>query len=190
MVKRVKVRNPINVKQELVNSIMDVDINNLKIGSVYEIDTRSISRSANPGIDARDRFPLRDNNIRFIRIVSKPSQTFYKIRPLNDDMTERRLGSFQVGNRPPIAKGTTLTIEFPLPILREIVSPAEAIRDTISSKAKYQAIKEVLGKQGLPDTMDSGIGTFLPPNVKPPPKQSGVGRRKTKKAKRKTRSRK
>lgn len=65
----------------------------------------------------------------------------------------------------------------------------DEVAKTISSKAKYQAIKEVLGSRGLPDTVESGIGMFLPPDVKAPPKQTGLGKRKTRRriTKKKTR---
>lgn len=55
----------------------------------------------------------------------------------------------------------------------------------ISQKAKVQAVKDVLAQKSIPEESSSGpLGTILGmAGIKQPPKQSGVGRRKTRKSK-------
>jgi hypothetical protein len=57
--------------------------------------------------------------------------------------------------------------------------------DVISDKSKVQAVKDVLAQKGVPEESSTGpLSTILGMvGIKTPPKQSGVGRRKTRKSK-------
>lgn len=72
------------------------------------------------------------------------------------------------------------------PIREKFLVP-NVVEVTTANKAKVQAVKDVMGKRGLPDQMDTGpLGNILGmAGIKAPPKQSGVGRRKTRKTRRK-----
>lgn len=79
-------------------------------------------------------------------------------------------------------------VRVPANLAVDIPNPFGTAR-AVGSKAQVQAVKDVLGQKGLPDTMDSGpMGNILGmAGIKAPPKQTGVARRKTRRRRKTTR---
>jgi hypothetical protein len=176
---------------------MAVDLRNLKVGSIYEINNITSMGTYPPGsFESMNINPLVYQRVKYIKIIDKTpynADFMYTIMPLRNDLSDWPLvGPSFVYPHNIVPYGRKIMSYYPIPISRELHSPTSLVTD---SKSKVQAVKDVLAKKGVPDESDTGpLSNILGmAGIKAPPKQSGVGRRKTrkgKKSKRKTHKRK